>query len=476
LYTAAEIIAAGGQAGNIVSLAMNCTQSPAYSLPNYTISMKSVPSTMTTLVWQPTATGFTQVYNNANYMPSTGWQNIVFGTPFDWNGTDNIVVYLCWDYASGISSTGGTHEYTTVANRMLYSWTDATGSSCGEVGTSISSNLPNINFVIESGCMSNRVPVQAVVYEKPEIDLGADINDCVDVGHLEFLNARNPGFNYEWDNNYNGQVRVIDTSGTYWVIVDNGFGCANSDTINVNFKYNPVSALGNDTIVCHNTAMTLDAGGNGIQYIWSTGGATQSININKGGLYTVAITGANGCVTMDSIVVTEQGNAPKNAGIWVRNVNANTFNFSLINPQSVSSLQWDFGDGSPLSYLNNPTHTYATKGNYVVRLLMHSTCGSVVDTTTVHILGLGTDDLDINNIVRVYPNPTADFVTVEVATNSTLIEKIHIIDAVGRVIDVVNNIDAYSVKLNTEKLNSGMYHLHIETSKGLFRKKLDVIK
>src|SRR5690606_5240049 len=72
LYTASDLIAAGASAGDIVSIAFNCTGTPQYPLLNYTIQMKTVPASMTNLSWQNS--GMTTVYNSASYSPPTGWQ------------------------------------------------------------------------------------------------------------------------------------------------------------------------------------------------------------------------------------------------------------------------------------------------------------------------------------------------------------------------------------------------------------------
>lgn len=472
MYTAAEITAAGGQAGNIMSMAFNCIQPPDYNMPNYRIRIATVPAAMTNLTWQPAA-NFTQVYTNASYMPTAGWQNIAFTTPFAWNGTDNIVISVCWDMVTAYSSNGGTHQYRSISNRMLYSWDDNI-NMCSSTGSATTNLLPNLKLMIESGCKGNKVAVEATILEIPEVNLGGDINTCVNQGHMEFLNARNAGANYTWDNAYNGQVRVIDTSGTYWVRVTNSSGCTGTDTITATFKYNPVSELGNDTTTCLRTALTLDAGGNGIQYYWNTGGTSRAININQGGQYVVIITASNGCITEDTINVTQRGNAPLHDGIWVRNINPNTFRFALTNPQNIASVRWDFGDGSPYSFQMSPTHTYNTNGHYVVRLITYSSCGSALDTSTIHIKGLGIEDAATQQSVTLYPNPASDFVTVA-ADNQVKIYRIHIVDATGRIVESLTDLHAANVRVNTEKLTSGMYYIIIDTNNGQVQKKLDII-
>ena len=64
------------------------------------------------------------------------------------------------------------------------------------------------------------------------------------------------------------------------------------------------------------------------------------------------------------------------------------------NNGTVDYWEWDFGDGSPLDYTQNPQHQYAAAGNYDVTLIIASSNGCY-DT--------------LIQTVTIYPTPTADF-------------------------------------------------------------------
>lgn len=443
------------------------------SYTGFQISMGTTTATTLTTTFQ---TGATVVRSAQPVTVSVGNNIFDFDVPYVYPG-GNLLIQTCWSN----NATSSPYSYVKqdgtsfVSTHYAYADNVSPATMCGYAsgGTTLSAR-PKFIFKVMDKCESSRVPVVVTIKEVPEVDLGQDINNCVDQGHLEFLNARNSGANYMWDDNYNGQVRVVDRSGTYWVTVTNTSGCVSSDTVNVNFKYNPVSTLGNDTTICLNTPITLNAGGNGIQYYWNTGATTPSITVNQGGQYFVIITAQNGCITQDTINVTQRGLRPTQDGIRIRNVNPNTFNFSLYNPQNVGAVRWDFGDGSPFSYQMSPVHTYNTNGNYIVTITTYSTCGSGLDTTTIHIKGLGAEDLVLNDVINVYPNPASDFVTVA-AENNSIIQTVHIIDATGRTVAVAQGNNSATLKINTEQLASGMYHLLIETKDGAARKKLDII-
>ncbi|OJU76510.1 MAG: hypothetical protein BGO09_16450 [Bacteroidetes bacterium 47-18] len=328
------------------------------------------------------------------------------------------------------------------------------------------------NWKFESGCKSARVPVNARIVQSPVVDLGSDINDCFDEGAYVFLNARNSGMAYTWDNGDTGQVRVIANSGRYWVHVANELGCFDTDTVNVTIKRNPVSLLGNDTVVCKNTPLVLDAGPNGMQYFWSNNTTSQTTTVRTSNTYRVNIIGDNGCTTIDSIRVDMSGNPPLYDKIQVQNLGINTFSFRLINAESIQSMKWNFGDGSS-SYAASPTHTYASDGNYIVTLETFSNCGGKGDTITVHVKGLGIEDLDRNSQVGLYPNPAKDMITISCKNTAEKIRQISLLDISGRELRTLEDIHASETSMDVSQLTDGMYLIQVVTDAYVYKLKFN---
>ncbi len=290
------------------------------------------------------------------------------------------------------------------------------------------------------------------------------------------MDAGNPGSTYVWDNNYNGQVRVVNSSGAYYVTVTNAGGCIDSDTINVFMKNNPVSALGNDTTVCIGQPLTLNAGNDGINYYWNTGATSNIITANTGGIYSVQIVGSNGCIKTDSIEIIHNGNAPAFTNIQAQNLAPYTFKLSALNPTNVIGYKWDFGDGTPFNYQNAPTHTYPAVGNYVVTLWVSSSCGVVYDTLSVHIYSTGINNILTDDQINVYPNPTSNIVKVETDLDNS-IEMIIVLDLLGRQLYTDKYADKNNVRqIDLSKYADGMYQLQIQTSKGTIHKKVEKIR
>ncbi len=471
LIPATELVALGFSGGKFLSIGFDVVANSGLPLNNFTIKMGHTNLTTMPATWQA---GLTQVYTTAVYNPVANSINThVFQTPFVWDGVSNIIIETCFNNTSW--SSGHSVRYTTGYgyNCGIYGYAD-NSTVCTGTTPYTTADRPNIIFHGEETCEGDRVPVVAYIHEKPDVDLGPDMNKCVDPGHLEFLNAVNFGADYLWDNNYNGMVRVINSSGTYWVQVTNQYGCTDSDTINVTFKPNPLVDLGNDTTVCNGVSLTLDGGNDGIQYYWNTGQTTPSINIKNPGTYSVQVTGENGCVKIDSITVNMQGQLPTSGGILVNNHGPYTFSFTTVNPLNIIGYQWSFGDGN-YSNQPSPVHTYNAIGNYVVTLNLMSICGYSTDSVSTHIY-TKIDDLNFaNGSVIIYPNPTKDNATIT-SKDGVIMKSVKLMNVMGQVIlhDYVSTPDKHEITLSG--VASGMYNVEIETDKGIVTKKLEIVK
>jgi PKD repeat protein len=64
----------------------------------------------------------------------------------------------------------------------------------------------------------------------------------------------------------------------------------------------------------------------------------------------------------------------------------------------IDTWEWDFGDGSPHSFVQNPVHTYESEGKYTVSLTVTGPGGSDTETKIDHI------NVSSGEIVKDYPN------------------------------------------------------------------------
>jgi hypothetical protein len=478
LVRASELIAAGFGPGNITEIAFDVT-SVASSFPqnNFYISIKSTTATALTTTWE---TGMTPVFSVPAYYPVANSINAhTFSAPFSWDGESNLILEVCHNNSNYNTSGASTNvRYATYGyNATHYVYADVT-TVCSAPGTgSVTTTRPNIRFTISGGCKSPREPVVAFIHPFPTVDLGPDINKCIDEGGLEVLDAgvqqHNPTF--LWDNGATSQVRAVGSSGSYSVKVTNQYGCMDSDTVQVTMRANPVVELGNDTSVCNGVTLNIDAGDDGIEYFWNTGQTAQQININTPGTYSVFVTNAAGCVKSDTIKINMDGELPAIAGIQVTNNGINSFQFTAINPTpSVIGYEWNFGDNSNPSYQPSPVHVYNTAGYYTVTLKLSSTCGFAYDSSAANIVSIDQLNIDKNEL-SIYPNPTRTHATI-LNKGSLRMENIEVYNVLGQLVYQAKADNDSSHALDVQGLASGIYTVQIYTDKGSVARKLEVIQ
>jgi len=73
------------------------------------------------------------------------------------------------------------------------------------------------------------------------------------------------------------------------------------------------------------------------------------------------------------------------------------------NSKNATNYLWDFGDGSTISTLENPTHIYTNRGAYTVKLTAKNSIGSSIDTSVLLVVAktnvsvtLGTSTYPLN--------------------------------------------------------------------------------
>lgn len=134
---------------------------PGYTMIDQRIYMKHVTIDVNNTNVKPDPLTFTEVYTGDVTWVGPGWVAIALEQPFQYNGTDNLMVF--WENWDGDYVTG----YPT-----YYQTTDAAQTSCyGYADTNFptgtgtySTSRPNIRFVSNPfSCPSERVPAIAVV-------------------------------------------------------------------------------------------------------------------------------------------------------------------------------------------------------------------------------------------------------------------------------------------------------------------------
>ena len=153
LYTASEITAGGGMAGNIQSIALNVSSANTLAMNGFNIRMQNTSAiSLTGFV----TTGWTTVYSGVYSVPGTGWQTIMLQTPFAWDGTSNLLIEICFDNTSW---SGNSSVYSTAATNMTWHYHTDGASGCSLTGGSTYSNRPNIQLEITPAITSVTIEI-----------------------------------------------------------------------------------------------------------------------------------------------------------------------------------------------------------------------------------------------------------------------------------------------------------------------------
>ncbi len=269
----------------------------------------------------------------------------------------------------------------------------------------------------------------------PAVDLGADQEICP--GSSVMFDAGTDGVSYLWSTGATTQMISVTDAGTYGVTVTGSNGCETTDSVVVSFKPAPVVDLGPSQAICVNEPITLDAGTDGVSYLWSTGATTQTIEVGLAGTYYVDVTGTNGCVTRDQIVITNKVQPDASFSIdstdnvmWVVKFSAN----SVVAGQLYS---WNFGDpgsgSANTSALPNPTHNYNTPGTYTITLTITNVASGCVSVSTQTIIVLGVESKQAATFkLGAKPNPFMGETTITYDLPISANVSIEVYDMMGR--------------------------------------------
>lgn len=122
-------------------------------------------------------------------------------------------------------------------------------------------------------------------------------NDTAYCGNFsKTLSTGNP--NTLWSNGQIGASISVNSGGLYWAEINGGCGKFR-DSILLTQNAFPLIDLGNDTSICQNSSIVLDATTSGATYLWNNGSTDATISVFQPQIYSVIVT-KNGCSSTDS--------------------------------------------------------------------------------------------------------------------------------------------------------------------------------
>ncbi len=356
LFTAAELATAGmGSGGTISQLAFRV----AYlygngQYQNFTIKMGCTQLTELTTTFVP---GLFTVFNPKNVTVTAGYNNYTFDNAYDWDGTSNLIVEVCYQNSlSGSSSAvyyNSTAQYSTTYaygstgqcgtltgyatyyrpnttfrfcktpadKNLVFAWTPAAGVSNTGIKNPLLTPATTTSYLVTAtdtvtGCkFTDKVDI-TVGTTNLVIQASNDTSVCSALGIVLHVKANSAGpFNYSWQPanrlNYANDsfaTIIVDGSQKYIVSVSDPAGCSVAkDTVNITVSPPATIHVANDTAMCPGDSIQLYAFG-GLTYLWSpanglsnTNSSTPKASPQNTTTYQLKVTDSLGCIIYDSV-------------------------------------------------------------------------------------------------------------------------------------------------------------------------------
>jgi gliding motility-associated-like protein len=222
--------------------------------------------------------------------------------------TATTIVTVAANLSPSISGTTAICQGTNTilsanAGFSTYSWSNGMNGQSISVG---GAGTYTVTVSSASGC-TGTASVSVSVNPNPSPSISGTPTFCQ--GSSTTITASN-GFNsYTWSNGGNSQSISVSNTGTYTVTVSNAAGCTGTAQYSVTANPLPSPSISGNNAICAGANTTLVATGGGT-YLWSSGQATNSIDVspNSNTVYIVTVTSPQGCTATAQTTVTV--NAP----------------------------------------------------------------------------------------------------------------------------------------------------------------------
>jgi gliding motility-associated-like protein len=297
----------------------------------------------------------------------------------------------------------------------------AAGTNLQDLNTNVGlKNSQDINVPLTTGCSDKTYRLQAIIPFKTtniswKIDGELKLTEANPVESRTLERDGKTLFVYEYPSQINFEAATHVVTATVFNPVADVCG-SNQDIENVfsitdppgkEFLVAPSNCLGDETAFKDNTATTTS---NVIKsWLWDFGDGTTSPEQNPLHKYAVAgdfdvrltVEDYSGCSTVTNVkrvhIITRPAanfkySLPNCAGSII------TFTDTSVPVEpgaAITKWEWDFGDGSPVLNVQNPTHTFTDIQSYNVKLTVTTAAGCISDTKIIPL--------------TIGPLPTADF-------------------------------------------------------------------
>ncbi|MDI1355193.1 MAG: T9SS type A sorting domain-containing protein [bacterium] len=260
----------------------------------------------------------------------------------------------------------------------------------------------------------------------------------------------------------------------YFVYVKDGNNCISVDNITV-LEPAPITIapiLNNVTCSGGNNgaiSILVSGGTSPYHYQWSNGALVPTIFNLTSGSYSVQIADFNGCMSAQAYTITQPANpivingiiTPASAGTSANG----SINITINGGVGPYTFNWSNGATTEdISGLN--------PGTYMVTIIDANGCTSSMTFNVDNLTGISGGQITAN-MVKLYPNPANDFLTIE--ANGYRIDKVEVINLLGQTV-IENTVNLATAELNVSDLTSGTYFVKVTVNNNSVTKKVNIAK
>jgi|GEM_PF-3057895 len=309
----------------------------------------------------------------------------------------------------------------------------------------------------------------------PTLTMQADTAVC----ELDVFQLNAPaGYVYQWtpsegllDSTEQNPTALITEDITYHLTITDDNNCSANDSISITSLSLPVIVLANDTSICIGECITLFAQQNVESILWLPSAVldnatsfTPQACINETTTFIAAGQGENGCVASAEVVITVNA---------LPSVPVITFESGTLTSTEAFAYQW-YLDGEPIDGAQGISHNVIVDGDYHVEVLDENGCSNV--SATMNVIISSVDGVDMTSVVRVFPNPASNQITIVIDSKHSKPSSIQLIDMLGNVVYRHEKDVRETNIIQTNDLANGVYHLMITTNGVIELVKLVVAK
>lgn len=307
-------------------------------------------------------------------------------------------------------------------------------------------------------------------------------------------------YTYQWSNGANTASISNLAPGRYWYTVNDINGCFDTDTLVLDQPNNLVLNLGPDRKICAGQTVRFNASVSDkevLTYQWKGDNgftaSTAKVGVQLAGTYTVSVANSRGCILRDTVMLTSLPDSVKAEFIVTTQAFANeSVHFINISRPRADSVKWmipQMGNAIRIVQQNNDKCelVFADTGRYEIAMRTYFANGCQEDSIkTINVINrMGTVNAgnQLNTYLKtigVYPNPNNGQFTVKLVFSEPTVARLRLLNTLNNMVAddrQVQGTNEYTLSYNLgSNLINGLYLLVIDTPKGSFVFKVDLLK